>query len=103
MEIWAIDFDGTLCENLYPEIGEPKQKVIDFVINEKRKGNKLILWTCRGGEKLQEAIDWCFEHDIFFDAVNENLYEEVVKWNNDPRKIGATKFLDDRNVSINDI
>ena len=103
MEIWAIDFDGTLCEDKYPEIGEPKQKVIDFCIRKREEGHKLILWTCRGKETLPKAIKWCSERGLFFDAINENLPSEVAKWNNDPRKVGATHFLDDRNVSINSI
>lgn len=102
-EIYAVDFDGTLCENKYPEIGEPKEKIINFCIRAREEGHKLILWTCRGGERLQEAIKWCNERGVFFHAVNENLPDEVVKWNNDPRKVGATYFIDDRNISISEI
>lgn len=101
--IYAVDFDGTLCINKYPEIGEPKQNVIDFCIKRKEQGHKLVLWTCRAGERLEEAIKWSSEHGIFYDAVNENLPDEVEKWNNDPRKIGADFFLDDRNIDITKI
>ena len=46
--VFAIDFDGTLCTDAYPEIGEPKQASINFC-NSKAEGHKLILWTCREG------------------------------------------------------
>lgn len=45
----AIDFDGSLCTNAYPEIGEPNRPVIKRAQVEQRAGAGLILWTCRGG------------------------------------------------------
>jgi hypothetical protein len=102
-EIYAVDFDGTLCKNMFPEIGEPKQKIIDFCIRKREEGHKLILWTCRAGKQLEEAVQWCNEHGLFFHTVNENLADQIVKYNNDPRKIGATYFIDDRNISLNEI
>ena len=46
MSVYAIDFDGTICENKYPDIGKPIQPVIDFCKNMKVEGHKLVLWTC---------------------------------------------------------
>ena len=46
----AIDFDGTLCENNYPDIGEPNWNVIYQAIQEQKHGAGLILWTCREGK-----------------------------------------------------
>lgn len=103
MEIYAVDFDGTLCEDKYPRIGEPKQKVIDYCIRKKNEGHKIILWTCRGGKYLDEAIKWCNERGLFFNAVNENLPEQIRFYNSNPRKIGATIFIDDKNMSIGEI
>ena len=48
-KIIAVDFDGTLCENRYPEIGKPNEKVINYLIKRQKEGDKLILWTCRCG------------------------------------------------------
>ena len=100
-KIIAVDFDGTLCENKWPEIGEANLKLIWNLTEQKEKyGAKIILWTCRTGEKLEEAIRFCEERGLRFDAVNENL-PEVIEWmGGDTRKIYANEYLDDRAVAI---
>lgn len=57
----AIDFDGTLCENNYPDIGEPNWNVIYQAIQEQKHGAGLILWTCREGKLLYDAMEACFD------------------------------------------
>lgn len=98
-KIIAIDFDGTLCENKWPDIGEPNMKLIWHLTEQREKyGAKLILWTCRNGMKLKAAVEWCAERGLIFDAVNENL-PEVVEWmGGDTRKIFADEYIDDRAV-----
>jgi len=59
--IYAVDFDGYLCTNAWPDIGKPRTVIIDHFRGLKEMGHKLILWTCREGEMLQKAIDWCAE------------------------------------------
>lgn len=44
---YAVDFDGTLCENRWPEIGEPNQELIGYLVGRRQQGDKVILWTCR--------------------------------------------------------
>ncbi|HWT74306.1 MAG TPA: hypothetical protein VN258_06265 [Mobilitalea sp.] len=99
-KIYAVDFDGTLAKTKYPVIIKPIKRIIRLVKRLKRKGNKIILWTCRSGENLDNAVKWCTEQGIVFDAVNENLPEEIARWNTDPRKIGADYFIDDKNKFI---
>ena len=101
--VFAIDFDNTLCESAYPDIGEPIQPIIDFCKNMKADGHKLILWTCREGKLLANAILWCFEHGLLFDAYNANLPERIEQYGTDPRKIGADFFVDDRNILIKEL
>ena len=101
-KIIAVDFDGTLCDSNYPDLGEPIQPVIDRLLIEQLNGAKIILWTCREGQLLADAVKWCYEHGITFDAINENLPEEVGKWGTMPRKIGADIYIDDKAVNIND-
>ena len=103
MSVYAIDFDGTICENKYPDIGEPIQPVIDFCKNMKADGHKLILWTCREGWPLVDAVLWCTEHGLTFDAINRNLPECIERYGTDPRKIGADFFVDDRNLLIKEL
>ena len=58
-KIIAVDFDGTLCENKYPEIGEPNKEMITYLKDRQSNGDKLILWTCRIDEMLDNAVRWC--------------------------------------------
>ena len=95
-KIIAVDFDGTLCENKWPDIGVANTKLIKYLINEQKKGSKIILWTCKVGDKLDSAIEWCKKYDLYFDAVNENLKESVEEFGNESRKIFAHEYIDDR-------
>lgn len=96
----AVDFDGTLCEERWPDIGEPNTMLIDFLIRWQEQGNKVILWTCREDAMLGMAVDWCAERGLHFDAVNCNLPERISYYNNDSRKIGADYYIDDSNALI---
>ena len=99
-KIIAVDFDGTLCENAWPGIGAPRQAVIDYVQDQQRRGAKLILWTNRGGEYLDAALDWCEDRGLVFNAVNENIPEMVEYFGNDCRKVFANEYIDDRAVPM---
>lgn len=92
----AIDFDGCLCECAWPGIGAPHMDVINAAIREQRAGAALILWTCRVGERLGEAVKFCADHGLMFDAVNANLPERIAAYQNDPRKVDADEYWDDR-------
>lgn len=96
--IYAIDFDGTICVDRYPDIGEPKEDVIRAVKDAKQAGIKIILWTCREGSFLDEAVEWCAKQGIIFDAVNDNLPEMIEKYGNNCRKVFADWYIDDRNA-----
>jgi hypothetical protein len=98
--IYAIDFDGTLCINEYPNIGQPIYKTIIFCKERKAEGHKLILWTCRSGKYLDEAVAWCKEQGLIFDAVNENLPEMIELFDNDCRKVFADYYIDDKNLVL---
>lgn len=69
--IIAVDFDGTLCENKWPEIGMPNEELIEYLKKRQTNGEKLILWTSRNEEQTQDAVDWCKKYGLIFDAVNE--------------------------------
>lgn len=96
-KIIAVDFDGTLCENKWPEIGEPNKELIAYLKEQKKAGVKLILWTCRVGKILGNAVKWSAEQGLIFDAVNENLPEVIAFMGGDTRKIFANEYIDDRN------
>ena len=99
-KIIAIDFDGTLCRNAYPDIGLPRMDIISRAKAEKAAGAKLILWTCRAGAYLREALAWCANYGLFFDAVNENLPETKAFYGDDTRKVSASEYWDDRAIPL---
>lgn len=55
--------------------------------------------TCREGERLQEAVDWCANFGLGFDAVNDNLPELIEFLGHDCRKIAADVYIDDKAVN----
>ncbi|MFY0602882.1 MAG: hydrolase [Flavobacteriaceae bacterium] len=95
--IIAIDFDGTIVEDAYPDIGKPKIFALETIKRLQADGHRLILWTYRSGRKLQEAVDFCTKNEIDFYAVNKNYPEEDFD-NKISRKINADLFIDDRNI-----
>lgn len=94
-KIIAVDFDGTLCENAWPDIGKPNYEMLAYIKNQQRQGAKIILWTCREGLKLDEALMWCSGHGLRFDAVNRNVPEIIEAFGGDCRKIYADVYIDD--------
>lgn len=99
-KVIAVDFDGCLCHNAFPEIGAPHWDVIAKARQEQKDGAGLILWTCREGRLLQEAIEACSIWGLEFDAVNDSLPEWIKEYGNSPRKVGATEYWDDRAVPV---
>ena len=94
----AVDFDGTLCKNCWPYIVEPNYELIDYLMDCRYQGAKLILWTCREGELLDKAVEWCEERGLFFDAVNDNIPESIKEYGGTCRKVSADIYIDDRSV-----
>ena len=111
----AIDFDATLTINHgFPNIGEPRMWLIEKAIEWRKKGHKLILWTCREDvapkelcfwkprKYLTEAVDWCRALGLEFDAVNQSLYEVTNPEYKFGRKVFADFYIDDSAVVFND-
>ena len=99
--ILAVDFDGTLVSNKFPEIGEPDWVISKAVRAYQSAGWKVILWTCRTDEMLQDAVDFCKETlGVEFDAVNDNLPEVVQHFGGNTRKVFANMYIDDRNAAL---
>ena len=101
MKVIAVDFDGTLCENAWPEIGKEHWPVIRELRRRQADGDRIILWTCRTGEMLENAVEWCKIHGIRFDAINSNLPERIALYGDNPRKVSADEYWDDRAVIVN--
>jgi len=98
----AVDFDGTLCKNEYPETGEPNYPLIEWLKEKQGAGALIILWTCREGELLEKAVEWCRGYGLIFNAVNDNVQQLKDLYGNDPRKVGADIYIDDKNILVDD-
>ncbi|MDG5799176.1 hydrolase [Marinilabiliaceae bacterium ANBcel2] len=96
--IIAVDFDGTITEHRYPEIGREKPFAFETLKRLQNDGHLLILWTYRSGELLEEAINYCKNNGIEFYAVNSSFPGEELEMGQS-RKIHADIFIDDRIVS----
>ena len=98
--ILAVDFDGTLVENKFPEIGEIRETMWQAVRAYQSAGWRIILWTCRTDEMLQAAVDFCAEHGLVPDEVNRNIPEVIAVYGGDTRKVFADMYIDDRNAAL---
>lgn len=105
-EFVAVDFDGTLCTNAFPEIGEPNPVVIGYVRKLAAEGSKIILYTSRenGTRKLlDEAVAFCKAQEIPIHAVNENPWNPYAATiglkPSDGRKVYADLYIDDKAIN----
>lgn len=91
--IIAVDFDGTL------QIGkEPNTPLIQRLIREQRQGNTVILWTCREGKSLREAVQFLYEQGFVPNGINQNCPQAIRMLGHDSRKIYADIYIDDKAV-----
>ena len=72
----AVDFDGTIVEHRYPRIGKEIPFATDALKLLQQDQHRLILWSVREGELLEEAVAWCKERGVEFYAVNRDYPEE---------------------------
>lgn len=98
--ILAVDFDGTIVADRFPEVGAELFGAIDTLKRLQKNGNKLILWTCRTDlperAYLEEAVHFCMTRGLFFDAVNDNLPDYPFMEKGNCRKIYADFYIDDK-------
>ncbi len=95
----AVDFDGTIVRDHYPEIGREIPFAVETLRRLIQDGHQILLWSVREGELLQEAVDWCSERGLVFYAVNENYPGENAQTDKHySRKLRVDRFIDDRNI-----
>jgi len=87
----AVDFDGTICEHRYPELGAPKHEVINAMCQERCRGTKMIIWTCRPSND-PDMLKFLREWNVPYDAINENPWFTMLH----SPKIYADEYWDDR-------
>jgi hypothetical protein len=98
--IIAVDFDGTLY--LAGIRGKPKinKRLLLDLSAKQRHGATVILWTCRGGKSLSEAINILYSHGFTPNFVNCNAPKAIAMMGRDSRKIYADVYIDDKNLLL---
>ncbi len=94
--IIAVDYDGTLETN-----GRMNEALIHSLVNKQRCGATVILWTCRQGTRLQEALQKLNDAGFMPDFVNRNDPFISQRFGYEPRKVYADIYIDDKNAIIN--
>jgi len=94
----AIDFDGTIVENKFPDIGEPLLFAFETLREMQKKNYRLILWTCRHGKQLEDAVEFCASQGVQFYAINRNYPEQTDEDTAIAPKIFADLYIDDRSI-----
>lgn len=102
--IIAVDFDGILCENAFPEIGKPNYEVISLIRQLMDKGHEVVLWTTRNGQELNDAVLWCKNRGLHFCAINDQAPSNKEKFGDmyptESRKVYADVYVDDHSVEF---
>ncbi len=100
--IIGIDFDGTIAEHEFPDIGAPVPGAFEWMKRWQEAGAKLILWTMRSdgrtgtgkenGPVLTDAVEFCRANGVEFWGVNENPTQKA--WTCSPKQY-AHVYVDD--------
>lgn len=95
-KIAAIDFDGTITHPHNKTEYPPDPECVKTLRALRGDGWKLILWTCRAGNRLAAAINYLKRYNLYelFDAINSNIEPMKYKVSN---KVLASVYIDDRN------
>lgn len=90
--IIGIDFDGTVVEHCYPDIGLAVPGAISIITSLWLQGHQIILWTMRSGKELDDAVNYLKGYGIPLFGINEN--PEQSSWTESP-KAYCQLYIDD--------
>ena len=93
--IFGVDFDGTVVEHEYPEVGAPVPGAVESLKEIVEAGHRIILFTMRGGRYLDDAVDYMRDCGIPLYGVNRN--PDQATWTDSP-KAYAHRYIDDSAV-----
>jgi dUTP pyrophosphatase len=93
----AIDFDGTIVEDHYPNIGPLRKNAAKVINRLQEEGHQIIIWTCR--TNTEDIHRFLRVNRIDFDRINENCPYRINYYKGtDPRKLGADMYIDDKQL-----
>jgi hypothetical protein len=93
----CIDFDGTIVDHRFPDIGPPAPGALEWLERFQQAGAKLILFTMRSaggkhGDTLGAAVKYLADQGIKLYGVNKNPTQ--VHWTTSPKAYGQI-YIDD--------
>ena len=88
----GVDFDGTVVRHEYPDVGPDVPGAVDGLRAMVASGARLVLWTMRDGDKLDDAVAWFAARGIDLWGINEN--PEQKQWTHS-RKAYCHVYVDD--------
>tara|TARA_R110000796_G_scaffold59371_1_gene136801 strand:+ start:7933 stop:8304 length:372 start_codon:yes stop_codon:yes gene_type:complete len=94
--VLAIDFDGTIAELSFPQVGALRKGAAKHIRKLHDDGHYIIINTCRSGKFEGMAHDFMQDHGIPYHYMNSNLPELIVEYGQDCRKISADIYIDDK-------
>ena len=93
----CIDFDGTIADHRFPEIGPPVPGALEWMGKFQNAGARLILFTMRSdggrsGDVLTDAVNYIQGNGIQLYGINKNPTQ--VHWTSSPKAYGQL-YIDD--------
>ncbi len=93
----CVDFDGTIVDHAFPEIGKPAPGAVKWLHRLHRQGAKIILFTVRSngqyyGDVLNDALRYLKKNKIVLFGINNN--PDQLQWSNSPKPFGHF-YIDD--------
>ena len=93
----CIDFDGTIVDHAFPEIGDPVPGAIEEIKRIQEAGAKIILFTMRSdgpqyGDVLTQAVNYLDRNGIGLYGINKNPDQD--KWTSSLKAYGHL-YIDD--------
>lgn len=97
--IIAIDFDGTIVEDHFPEIGKMVDGAREVINRLYDEGYTIIIWTCRTKINKARAIEFLVRNGVKYHYFNESSVANlrIYDWV-DTRKVYADLYIDDKGL-----
>lgn len=97
-KVIAIDFDGTIVEDAFPDIGPPNMRMFQFAKTVRSEGHKVVVWSCRANKKLNKGADRdYFQEMVDFLEQSNFPYDEID--DGSQGKYHADLYVDDKAVN----
>jgi len=96
--ILGIDFDHTICNSSFPELGPEMDDAGDTIRKLVEEGYGVVINTCRSNEALGMAIGYLRRRNIPYHYINCNFPHLIELYNSDTRKVSADVYIDDKNL-----